>query len=111
MEKISVLGELKDIDNMALAVEAECKSRVKNNLRNMDIVEEKLRQKGEEVRRLEETIMNLKNKIEHDEMELENLKRDKQMLERSLHTAAGEKKNLNDKINYFLLIGILSHGT
>ncbi|KAK6637477.1 hypothetical protein RUM44_007894 [Polyplax serrata] len=96
--------ELKDIDNMALAVEAECKSRVKNNLRNMDIVEEKLRQKGEEVRRLEETIMNLKNKIEHDEMELENLKRDKQMLERSLHTAAGEKKNLNDKINYFLLI-------
>lgn len=93
---------------MALAVEEECHNKVKNNLRSMDAMEEKLRQKNAQIRKLEESILNMKNKIEHKDSELDSLRKDKEQLEKNLLAITGEKKQLNDKINYFLIIGMLS---
>lgn len=90
---------------MALAVEEECQNKVKNNLKNLDIMGEKLMEKNEEIKKLEEIILSMKNQIERNEFDSKNLLKEKQRLEENLQTVTVEKKQLNDKINYFLLIG------
>lgn len=93
---------------MALAVEEECQNKIKNNLKNIEFLQEKLKLKNEEFKKLECENFSMKKKIECYELELENLRKERELLEKNLRSSTSEKKSLNDKINNFLLIGIVS---
>lgn len=97
--------ELKDIDNMAMAVEEECQSKVKQNFKNMDMLQEKLRQKVDEIKCLERKVSDMKMRIEQETQKVEFLTRENKNLEKNLEISNSERKTLNDRINHHVIVG------
>ncbi|XP_017768019.1 PREDICTED: centrosomal protein of 135 kDa-like isoform X2 [Nicrophorus vespilloides] len=104
-ERNSVLEkELKDIDQMALAVEEECNTTVKNNSKKVSRLQEKMHNTMIELQRVEKLVMDLKHEKESLIADVEAVKIEKRHLQSVLTTALDDKKRLTDKINKFSII-------
>lgn len=90
---------------MAMAVEEECHSRVKENSKSVDILQEKLREKIVEMGDLEKKILNMEIMINSESKKVEILNKERRTLEKELQASMCEKKALNDKINNLLVTG------
>ncbi|XP_011297074.1 centrosomal protein of 135 kDa isoform X2 [Fopius arisanus] len=97
--------ELKDIDHIALAVEADCNSTVKENNRRVSHIQEKLESALAKVSHLENDLLVEKRASQELRADLEACRLEKRSLQKILDSTAEEKKKLTDRINELTLIG------
>ncbi|XP_066998908.2 centrosomal protein of 135 kDa [Anabrus simplex] len=97
-------NELHDIDRMALAVEAECSTTVKENTRKVSKIQEKLEASLNQINDLEHEILELKRSNQELQAELEDHRREKHNVQKVLDSALEEKKKLTDRINNYTVI-------
>ncbi|XP_044253848.1 centrosomal protein of 135 kDa isoform X2 [Tribolium madens] len=96
--------EMKDIDHLALAVEAECNNTVKNNAEKVNRLQDRMQESLIQIQTLERENNQLKqNKKELNE-KLDAITGEKKHLQTVLETSLEEKKRLTDKINNFTII-------
>lgn len=101
----NILGELKDIDQMAMAVEEECQTKIKENARCVSTLQEKIAAKVDEIKILQSEVTDLKIRLDKEKLTVEKLNLEKKSMERNLEDAIKEKKCLNDKINHYIILG------
>lgn len=97
--------ELRDIDHIALAVEADCNSTVKENNRRVSNLQEKSEKMSTQVRELEANLMEEKRSSQELRAEFEACKIEKRNIQRTLDSTVEDKKKLTDRINQLTLIG------
>ncbi|GLH01226.1 Uncharacterized protein GBIM_07403 [Gryllus bimaculatus] len=96
--------ELRDIDHMALTVEAECNSTVKENNKKVHKIQEKLEMSLSQINSLEREILELKRSSQEQEAELGKIKLEKHKIQKQMDNTREEKKRLIEKINSFTVI-------
>ncbi|CAG9864322.1 unnamed protein product [Phyllotreta striolata] len=96
--------ELKDIDKIALSVEADCNNTVKSNVEKVTRLQDKINESLIQKQNLELEIHKLN--IDKTELvsQLESVKLEKKKLRALLDAENDEKKRLNDRINNFTII-------
>lgn len=97
--------ELRDIDQMALAVEAECNTTVKQNVNRVSKYQEQLDNCNIKINNLERELAEVKRKKNTLEMELQACRDEKEKFHKILENALDDKKRMTDKINQFTRIG------
>ncbi|XP_015111605.1 centrosomal protein of 135 kDa isoform X1 [Diachasma alloeum] len=96
--------ELRDIDHIALAVEADCNSTVKENNRRVSQLQERLETALTKVRNLENELLVEKRASQELRADLEACRLEKRNLQRVVDSSTEEKKKLTDRINELTLI-------
>lgn len=97
--------ELRDIDQMALAVEEQCNSTVKRNVSKVSKVQEQLCDSTVKVQCLEREISDLKRMNQSLDLDFETVREEKDNLHKILENALDDKKRMTDRINQFTRIG------
>ncbi|XP_036150015.1 centrosomal protein of 135 kDa isoform X2 [Monomorium pharaonis] len=97
--------ELRDIDHVALAVEADCNSAVKENNRRVCKLQEKLEDVMMQVHVLERELTVERREVQELRADLEACKLEKRNMQRTLESALDEKKQMSEKINQLIVIG------
>lgn len=98
--------ELRDIDQIALAVEADCNSAVKINSDKVAEVQEKLSEREMRIEDLERQLNDFKRKKKILESDLDAVSDEKENFQKIVQTAFEDKKRLTDKISQLGKIGI-----
>ncbi|XP_043584009.1 centrosomal protein of 135 kDa-like isoform X1 [Bombus pyrosoma] len=96
--------ELRDIDHIALAVEADCNSAVKENNRRVSKLQEKLENVMARVHALEAELTVEHREVQELRGDLEACKLEKRNIERTLESTLDEKKQMTDRINELTVI-------
>ncbi|XP_015181799.1 PREDICTED: centrosomal protein of 135 kDa [Polistes dominula] len=96
--------ELRDIDHIALAVEADCNSAVKENNRRVYRLQEKLEDVMEQVHTLETELAMKRREVQELTADLEASKLEKRNVQRTLESTLEEKKRITNKINQLTII-------
>ncbi|KAF2883200.1 hypothetical protein ILUMI_22975 [Ignelater luminosus] len=96
--------ELRDIDQMALAVEADCNTTSKMNAEKVHRLQERVHDTVLQIQTLERDVSELKREKQELLADLDAVKLEKNHLQTVLETALDEKKRLNDRINQFTVI-------
>ncbi|XP_026666533.1 centrosomal protein of 135 kDa [Ceratina calcarata] len=91
--------ELRDIDHIALAVEADCNSAVKENNRRVSKLQEKLENVMARVHVLENELTNERREVQELRADLETCRLEKLNIQRNLESALDEKKQITNRIN------------
>ncbi|XP_057672202.1 centrosomal protein of 135 kDa isoform X2 [Diorhabda carinulata] len=96
--------EMKDIDQIALTVEAECNNTVKSNFEKVTKLQDSMNESLIKIQTLE--MENNKLKLEKKELisEIETINFEKKNLQMLLETETEDKKRLTDRINNFTVI-------
>lgn len=97
--------ELKDIDQIALAVETECNNKVKNNADTVSRLQDRLNESVIMIQNLERENAKLKKEKLEITSDLDVIKSEKKNLEQLLESETSDKKRLTDRINNFTVIG------
>ncbi|XP_011052549.1 PREDICTED: centrosomal protein of 135 kDa isoform X2 [Acromyrmex echinatior] len=98
--------ELRDIDHVALAVEADCNSTVKENNRRVCRLQEKLEDVMTQVHVLERELTVERREVQELRADLEACKLEKRNIQRTLECTLDEKKQMSDKINQLTVIAL-----
>ncbi|XP_050457150.1 centrosomal protein of 135 kDa isoform X1 [Cataglyphis hispanica] len=96
--------ELKDIDHVALAVEADCNSAVKENNRRVCRLQEKLEDVMKQLHVLEHELIVERREVQELRADLESCRLEKRNVQRTLEHTLDEKKQMSDKINQLAII-------
>ncbi|XP_067213676.1 centrosomal protein of 135 kDa isoform X2 [Linepithema humile] len=96
--------ELKDIDHVALAVEADCNSTVKENNRRVCRLQEKLEDVMTQVHILERELTVERREVQELRADLEACRLEKHNIQRTLESTLDEKKQMSDRINQLTII-------
>jgi centrosomal protein CEP135 len=96
--------EMKDIDHLALAVEAECNNTVKNNTEKVNRLQDRMHESVIQIQALERENVQLKQDKQELSAELDAVIVEKRHLQTVLETSLEEKKRLTDRINNFTII-------
>ncbi|KMQ96415.1 centrosomal protein [Lasius niger] len=96
--------ELRDIDHVALAVEADCNSAVKENNRRVCRLQEKLEDVMTQVHVLERELIVERREVQELRADLESCKLEKRNVQRTLESTLDEKKQMSDRINQLAII-------
>nr|XP_050846139.1 centrosomal protein of 135 kDa-like isoform X6 [Vespula vulgaris] len=96
--------ELRDIDHIALSVEADCNSAVKENNRRVYRLQEKLEDVMEQVHVLESELAVKRREVQELTADLEACKLEKRNIQRTLESTLEEKKKITNKINQLTII-------
>ncbi|KYB27999.1 centrosomal protein of 135 kDa [Tribolium castaneum] len=96
--------EMKDIDHLALAVEAECNNTVKNNAEKVNRLQDRMQESLIQIQTLERENNQLKQDTKELSEKLDAITGEKKHLQTVLETSLEEKKRLTDKINNFTII-------
>ncbi|XP_063915834.1 centrosomal protein of 135 kDa isoform X2 [Zophobas morio] len=96
--------EMKDIDHLALAVEAECNNTVKNNTEKVNRLQSRMHESVIQIQALERENSQLKQEKQELSGELDAIIVEKRHLQTVLETSLEEKKRLTDRINNFTII-------
>lgn len=96
--------ELKDIDHIALAVEADCNSAVKENNKRVCRLQEKLEDAVEQVHALENELGAKCRELQELTADLEASKLEKRNIQRTLESTLEEKKRITNQTNKFTII-------
>ncbi|XP_033216030.1 centrosomal protein of 135 kDa isoform X2 [Belonocnema kinseyi] len=91
--------ELRDIDHIALAVEADCNTTVKENNRRVCRLQEKLEDVMSQVHALESELIEERRRAQELKSDMDTSKLEKLDLQRILESTLEEKKRLTDRIN------------
>ncbi|XP_072382400.1 uncharacterized protein Cep135 isoform X4 [Diabrotica undecimpunctata] len=96
--------EMKNIDQIALTVEAQCNDTVKTNIEKVSRLQDRMNESVVTVQTLEREVTKLK--VEKAELisELEAVKFEKKNLQMLLETETDDKKRLMDRLNNFTVI-------
>lgn len=97
--------ELRDIDHIALAVEADCNTTVKENNKRVSELQEKIENMSLKINDLKANLLEEKRASQELRAEFEACKMEKRNIQRILDSTAEDKKQLTNKINQFTLIG------
>ncbi|XP_011647939.1 centrosomal protein of 135 kDa isoform X2 [Pogonomyrmex barbatus] len=97
--------ELRDIDHVALAVEADCNSAVKENNRRVGKLQEKLEDIMMQVHVLERELTMERREVQELRADLEACRLEKRNVQRTLESTLDEKKRMSDRINQLTVIG------
>lgn len=103
--------ELRDIDHIALAVEADCNSTVKENNRRVSHLQERLESATAKVNHLENDLLVERRASQELRADLEGCRLEKRNLQRALDSTSEERKMLTDRINQLTLIGKILRGS
>ncbi|KAK9710694.1 hypothetical protein QE152_g25895 [Popillia japonica] len=96
--------EMRDIDQIALAVEADCNSTVKCNANKLYRLQERCHESVLQIQQLEKEVANLKRDKQELVSDYDVVKTEKRHLQSVLETALDEKKRLNDRLNQYSII-------
>lgn len=96
--------ELKDIDYIALAVEADCNSTVKENNKRVSKLQEKLENVTTRVHVLEDELATEHREVQELRTNLETCRLEKLNIQRTLECTLDEKKQMTDRINELTVI-------
>ncbi|XP_058809079.1 centrosomal protein of 135 kDa [Phymastichus coffea] len=96
--------ELKDVDRLALRVEADCNSTVKENNRRVCRLQEKLEDVMIQVHVLESELTVQRREAQELRADLEACRLEKTSVQRTLESTLEEKKQMTDKINNLTMI-------
>ncbi|XP_071559648.1 uncharacterized protein [Temnothorax nylanderi] len=96
--------ELRDIDHVALAVEADCNSAVKENNRRVCRLQEKLEDVMMQVHVLERELTVERREVQELRADLEACRLEKRNVQRTLESTLDEKKQMSDRINQLTVI-------
>ncbi|XP_029664443.1 centrosomal protein of 135 kDa-like isoform X2 [Formica exsecta] len=96
--------ELRDIDHVALAVEADCNSAVKENNRRVCRLQEKLEDVMKQLHVLEHELIVERREVQELRADLESCRLEKRNVQCTLESTLDEKKKLSDKINQLAII-------
>ncbi|XP_006617235.2 centrosomal protein of 135 kDa [Apis dorsata] len=96
--------ELKDIDYIALAVEADCNSTVKENNKRVFKLQEKLENVTTRVHVLEDELSTEHREVQELRTNLETCRLEKLNIQRTLECTLDEKKQMTDRINELTVI-------
>ncbi|XP_061932659.1 centrosomal protein of 135 kDa isoform X2 [Apis cerana] len=96
--------ELKDIDYIALAVEADCNSTVKENNKRVSKLQEKLENVTTRVHVLEDELTTEHREVQELRTNLETCRLEKLNIQRTLECTLDEKKQMTDRINELTVI-------
>ncbi|XP_011329038.2 centrosomal protein of 135 kDa isoform X2 [Ooceraea biroi] len=102
--------ELRDIDHVALAVEADCNSAVKENNRRVCRLQEKLEDVMTQVHVLERELTVERREMQELRADLEGCRLEKRNIQRTLDSTLDEKKQMTDKINQLTIIALKNNG-
>ncbi|KAK4886079.1 hypothetical protein RN001_002350 [Aquatica leii] len=97
-------NELRDIDQMALEVEADCNTAVKSTAQKVKRLENKVHQLMLQVQSNDREIMEIKRDKQDLMSDLDALKVEKKHLQSVLEIALEEKKRLANQVNQFNII-------
>ncbi|XP_074095969.1 centrosomal protein of 135 kDa isoform X2 [Cotesia typhae] len=104
--------ELKDIDHIALAVEADCNSTVKENNKRVSQLQEKLENTMAQIKQLETNLLGEKRMSQELRADLESYRVEKRNIQRSLDNLEEENRQLTSRLNDLNIIDKrLSHDT
>ncbi|KAH0554612.1 hypothetical protein KQX54_011905 [Cotesia glomerata] len=104
--------ELKDIDHIALAVEADCNSTVKENNKRVSQLQEKLEKTMAQIRQLETNLLGEKRTSQELRADLESCRAEKRNIQRSLDNLEEENRQLTNRLNDLNIIDKrMSHDT
>nr|XP_012228872.1 PREDICTED: centrosomal protein of 135 kDa isoform X3 [Linepithema humile] len=103
--------ELKDIDHVALAVEADCNSTVKENNRRVCRLQEKLEDVMTQVHILERELTVERREVQELRADLEACRLEKHNIQRTLESTLDEKKQMSDRINQLTIIASKNHNS
>ncbi|XP_018314204.1 centrosomal protein of 135 kDa isoform X2 [Mycetomoellerius zeteki] len=98
--------ELRDIDHIALAVEADCNSAVKENNRRVCRLQEKLEDVMTQMHVLERELTVERREVQELRADLEACRLEKRNIQRTLESTLDEKKQMSDKINQLTVIAL-----
>ncbi|XP_032671730.1 centrosomal protein of 135 kDa isoform X2 [Odontomachus brunneus] len=101
--------ELRDIDHVALAVEADCNSAVKENNRRVCRLQEKLEDVMTQVHVLERELTVERREVQELRADLEACRLEKRNIQRTLDSTLDEKKQMTDRINQLTIIASKNH--
>ncbi|XP_050457151.1 centrosomal protein of 135 kDa isoform X2 [Cataglyphis hispanica] len=101
--------ELKDIDHVALAVEADCNSAVKENNRRVCRLQEKLEDVMKQLHVLEHELIVERREVQELRADLESCRLEKRNVQRTLEHTLDEKKQMSDKINQLAIIAFKNY--
>ncbi|XP_071644763.1 uncharacterized protein [Temnothorax longispinosus] len=96
--------ELRDIDHVALAVEADCNSTVKENNRRVCRLQGKLEDVMMQVHVLERELTVERREVQELRADLEACRLEKRNVQRTLESTLDEKKQMSDRINQLTVI-------
>ncbi|RZC37719.1 centrosomal protein of 135 kDa [Asbolus verrucosus] len=96
--------EMKDIDHLALAVEAECNNTVKNNTEKVNRLQDRMHESVIQIQHLERENAKLRQEKQEMSAELDAITVEKRHLQTVLETSLEDKKRLSDRINNFTII-------
>ncbi|KAL0118049.1 hypothetical protein PUN28_009021 [Cardiocondyla obscurior] len=96
--------ELRDIDHVALAVEADCNSTVKENNKRVCKLQEKLEDVMTQIHVLERELIVERREVQELRADLEACKLEKRNIQRTLESTLDEKKQMSDRINQLTAI-------
>lgn len=96
--------EIRDIDRIALTVEAECNSTVKERNNKIHKIQEKLDKSLIRIKELEVEVLELKRNNQEQQADLEKVRLERQKLRKLLDTNREEKKKISDKVNKYTII-------
>ncbi|GJQ82867.1 hypothetical protein Trydic_g2605 [Trypoxylus dichotomus] len=96
--------EMRDIDQIALAVEAECNSNAKCNATKVTKLQERMHESTLQIQQLEKEVADLKRDKQELVGDNEVAKTEKRHLQAVLESALDEKKRLNDRLNQYSII-------
>ncbi|XP_078052168.1 uncharacterized protein LOC144478274 [Augochlora pura] len=96
--------ELRDIDHIALAVEADCNSAVKENNEKVSKLQQKLQDLMTQVHILEGELIVERREVQELRADLEACRLEKRNMQRNLESTLDEKKHIIDRINELTVI-------
>ncbi|XP_076249280.1 uncharacterized protein LOC143188743 [Calliopsis andreniformis] len=96
--------ELRDIDHIALAVEADCNSAVKENNRRVSKLQQKLEDVMTQVHVLEGELTVERREVQELRADLEACRLEKRNVQRNLESSLDEKKQMTNRINELTII-------
>ncbi|XP_076646468.1 uncharacterized protein LOC143355509 isoform X2 [Halictus rubicundus] len=96
--------ELRDIDHIALAVEADCNTAVKENNEKVSKLQQKLQDLMTQVHVLEGELTVERREVQELRADLEACKLEKRNIQRNLESTLDEKKRIIDRINELTVI-------
>nr|XP_034195948.1 centrosomal protein of 135 kDa isoform X3 [Osmia lignaria] len=96
--------ELRDIDHIALAVEADCNSTVKETNKRVSKLQQKLEEVMTQVHVLEGELTVERREVQELKADLEVCRMEKNNIKHTLESTLDEKKQMTDRINELIVI-------
>ncbi|XP_046487529.1 centrosomal protein of 135 kDa isoform X1 [Neodiprion pinetum] len=103
--------ELRDIDHIALAVEADCNSAVQENNKRVCRLQEKIEDLMTQVHVLESELTVERREAQELRADLEGCKIEKRNIQRVLESTLDEKKQMTDRINQLTILATKTRST